>query len=157
LFNFKQRLGEIKFGRSRSAPQRHVRAPLPSVFVPVRRSRRPSPKAARRPRPRSSRGRPHPTTHRSPRPRHAPACHTRRASRTCTPRSGGPSVTPRPRASYYGRDITPSSPLVGPPIFKRPPFVLEPPDPAPAAPPRPSWPPPVKPPPCSLLGHRARE
>jgi hypothetical protein len=28
-------------------------------------------------------------------------------------RAGGPSVTPRPRASYYGRGITLSSPLVG--------------------------------------------
>jgi hypothetical protein len=94
--------------------------------MPVRRPRRSSSEAARRPRLHSSRGRPCPTTRRSP--RHAPACHTCRAGQTRTPRSGGPAVTSCPRAPYYGRDITPSSPLVGPPLFKRPPFLLTPPD-----------------------------
>jgi hypothetical protein len=53
-------------------------------------------------------------------------------------RAGGPSATPRPRASYYGRGITSSSPLVGlpPPLFKRSPLLLAPPDLAPAVPPR---------------------
>jgi hypothetical protein len=100
---------------------------------------------------------PRPATRRSPHPRHVPTCHPRRAGWTRTPRPGGPSVTPLPRAPYYGRDITPSSPLVGPPLFKRPPFLLAPPDHAPAAPPCPPWPPPSKPPPFSPLGHRTRE
>jgi hypothetical protein len=138
-------------------PRRHARAPRPLAFAPVHYPRRPSPEAARRPKPCSSLGRSRPATRRSPCPRHAPACHPRHAGQTRTAWSGGPSMASRPRASYYGQSITPSSPLVGPLLFKRLPFLLAPPDPAPAAPPRPSWPPPSKPPPCSSLGHRARE
>jgi hypothetical protein len=37
---------------------------------------------------------PAPQTRRSPRPCHAPACHARRAGRTHTPWTGGPSATP---------------------------------------------------------------
>jgi hypothetical protein len=125
--------------------------------APVRRPKRPSPEAARRPKPRSSLGRPRPVTRRSPRVRHAPMCHPRHAGRTRTHQSGGPSVTRHPRAPYYSQDITPSSPLVGLPLFKCPPFLLAPPDPTPAAPPRPPWPPPGKLPPCSPLDHRACE
>jgi hypothetical protein len=122
-------------------------APRPSVSALVRHPRRPSPEAARRPKTRSSLGR--------PRPRHTSTCHTRRAGRMRTTQPSGPSAASLPHASYYGQSITLSSPLIGPPLFKHPPFLLAPPDPAPAAPPRPPWPPPSKPPPCSPLGHRA--
>jgi hypothetical protein len=89
----------------------------PSAFAPVRRLRQPSPEAGRRPRPCSSRGRPCPAMRRSPCPRHMPVRHARRASRTRPPSVRRPVHDPHPRASYYGRDITPSSPLVGlPPI-----------------------------------------
>jgi hypothetical protein len=87
-----------------------ARAPRRSCMC-VARGRLPSPGRV------ASEVRPHPTTCRSSRPRHAPARHMRRAGQTRTPRSGGPAPTPRPRAPYYGRDITLSSPLVGlPPI-----------------------------------------
>jgi hypothetical protein len=77
------------------APTPHPRA-APSAFAAVRCPRHPPPEADGNPRPCSSRGR------------------TRARESVCPLLwSGGPSATSVPRASYYDRGITPSSPLVG--------------------------------------------
>jgi hypothetical protein len=116
-----------------AATSRPRAAPL--VFAPVRHPRRPSPEVGRSPRPCSSRGRPCPATCRSPRPCHAPARHARRAGLTRPPSVRRSVRDPHPRAPYYGRGITPSSPWSGRPLYKHSPFLLAPPNPAPAAPP----------------------
>jgi hypothetical protein len=136
--------------RPRSAPQRRARAPRPSAFALVHRPRpttvpdRAAPEAARAPDAQESASVPRAGVPRAP-------CRS-----DAHPLDWRSVCDPRPCASYYGRDITSSPPLVEPPLFKCPPLLLTPPDPAPATPPLP-WPPPGKPSPCSPLGHRARE
>jgi hypothetical protein len=127
----KQQFSNTKWCRPRRRAvmprPRHTRAPRPWRSHPC---------AARgilRLRPAATQGRAAPEASCAPRRAGVGARATRRRTTRALPtgrallRSGGPSATSRPRASYYGRGITPSSPLVGPPIFKCSPLLLAPP------------------------------
>jgi hypothetical protein len=91
---------------------RRTRAPHP------RRSRTCAARGVLRPRPVAAPGRAAPEAARASRRTGVRARTTRAvpAGRALL-RSDGPSATPHPRASYYGRGITLSSPLVGPPPY----------------------------------------